>query len=115
MTGMVNRTGRTVYSTHTGDLRKQAPAGPAIHSLPAYQQTARLALDKRQRRGKRVTLISGLVLAEADMEALAKALKTRCGSGGTVKDGHIEIQGDHRDVVQAELEALGYHVKRVGG
>jgi predicted translation initiation factor SUI1 len=62
-----------------------------------------------------VTIISDLPLDETGLNELATKLKTRLGSGGTVKDGRIEIQGDHRDRVVQELEAMGYGVKRAGG
>lgn len=107
--------GRTVYSTRSGDLRKQAPPTPPQPSLPPGQQTARIALDKRHRSGKQVTVISGLVLSEVELAELGRRLKVLCGAGGTVKDGQIEIQGDHRERVAAELQALGYRTKRVGG
>jgi translation initiation factor 1 len=67
------------------------------------------------RRGKPVTTIAGVPLAPDALRELAGELKRRCGSGGTAKDGVIEIQGDHRDVVIAELESRGYTVKRAGG
>jgi translation initiation factor 1 len=67
------------------------------------------------RRGKPVTTISGVPLGEDALRELAGELKRRCGTGGTAKDGVIEIQGDHRDAVIAELEAKGYTVKRAGG
>jgi predicted translation initiation factor SUI1 len=67
------------------------------------------------RKGKGVTTIWDLPLDEAGMKELATLLKQKCGTGGTVKDGRIEIQGDHRDRITAELEKLGYQVKRSGG
>lgn len=67
------------------------------------------------RKGKGVTVVTGVPLAGADLEALAAALKRRCGSGGTVRDGVIEIQGDHRDLLVGELAARGWTVKRSGG
>lgn len=112
---MPNEKGRLVYSTRSGDLRRVVLPARAIQSLPPPQQTARLALDKSHRRGKVVTVVSNLVLAEADLEALARSLKTLCGAGGTVKDGTIEVQGDHRDKIADYLAKLGYKVKRVGG
>ncbi|MFT7465353.1 MAG: translation initiation factor 1 [Pseudohongiellaceae bacterium] len=72
-------------------------------------------VSRERRRGKGVTLITGVPLDAAALKILGKALKQRCGSGGTTKDGVIEVQGDHRDVVLAELAAKGYPVKRVGG
>jgi translation initiation factor 1 len=62
-----------------------------------------------------VTVITGLPLPDAELEALATRLKRRCGSGGTVRDRVIEIQGDHRDLLVAELSSLGYDAKRSGG
>ena len=67
------------------------------------------------RRGKPVTTIHGVPGGDGALRELAGELKRRCGTGGTVKDGVIEIQGDHRDVVISELEAKGYTVKRAGG
>lgn len=74
----------------------------------------RVMRDRKQRGGKTVTVITGLP-ATADLATLAQQLKKLCGSGGTVKDGAIEIQGDHCDKLQARLTALGYKVKRAGG
>ncbi|MBV9123845.1 MAG: hypothetical protein JO112_10850 [Planctomycetes bacterium] len=77
--------------------------------------TVRVGRETKGRRGKGVTTISDLPLGEAEILALAARLKERCGTGGTVKDGRIEIQGDQRDRVAAELEKLGFRVKRSGG
>jgi translation initiation factor 1 len=71
--------------------------------------------DRKQRGGKTVTVITGVIASEAELTALAQQLKKLCGSGGTVKDGNIEIQGDHCDKVIAKLSASGYKVKRAGG
>ena len=71
--------------------------------------------ESKGRKGKTVTLVDGLPLAGAELKELAGELKRKCGTGGAVKDGVIEIQGDHRDVLVAELEARGYTVKRAGG
>jgi predicted translation initiation factor SUI1 len=75
----------------------------------------RVGRETKGRRGKGVTIISDLPLDEAGLEALAARLKQRCGTGGTVKDGQIIIQGDQRERLVAELEGVGYRVKRVGG
>jgi translation initiation factor 1 len=77
--------------------------------------TVRVGRETKGRRGKGVTTVSDLPLGEAAITALAARLKGRCGTGGTVKDGRIEIQGDQRDWVAAELEKMGYRVKRTGG
>jgi translation initiation factor 1 len=71
--------------------------------------------DRKQRGGKTVTVIDGVMGSEAELTMLAQQLKKLCGSGGTVKDRNIEIQGDHCDKVIAKLTALGYKVKRAGG
>ena len=75
----------------------------------------RLSLDRKNRKGKAATVIEGLPLAAVELAKLAKQLKKKASVGGTVKEGRIEIQGDKRDLMQAELERRGYSVKRVGG
>ena len=75
----------------------------------------RVRREVKGRRGKTVTTISGLPLSGDALRELAAELKRRCGTGGSTKDGVIEIQGDHRDALIAELEARGYTVKRAGG
>jgi translation initiation factor 1 len=75
----------------------------------------RVGRETQGRSGKGVTVITGLPLTDADLEALAKELKRRCGSGGTVRDGVIEIQGEHRDTLVDELAKRGYQAKRSGG
>ena len=71
--------------------------------------------ETKKRGGKGVTIISDLPLNEKDLGELATKLKTRLGTGGTVKDGRIEIQGDQRDRIVTELEEMGYRAKRTGG
>lgn len=75
----------------------------------------RIGREVAGRGGKGVSVISGLPLAAADLEALASRLKRLCGAGGAVRDGVIEIQGEHRDRLVAELRQLGYEAKRSGG
>ena len=75
----------------------------------------RVHRQTKGRGGKGVSLITGLPLDDAQLEELASKLKRRCGTGGTVKDGAIEIQGDHRDTLVAELQKLGYTAKKAGG
>ena len=75
----------------------------------------RVMRDRKHRGGKTVTVIDGVMGSEAELTTLAQQLKKLCGSGGTVKDGTIEIQGDHCDKVQAKLLEMGYRVKRAGG
>ena len=106
---------RTVWSSDQGDIRKQETRGGAVKSLPSNQQTVYLHRDSKGRGGKAVTLIKKLVLSEEDMKELAKKLKQLCGSGGTVKDDVIEIQGEHREKIAEELKKMGYKVKIAGG
>jgi len=75
----------------------------------------RVSRQTQGRGGKGVSVISGLPLGVAELESLAKELKRRCGSGGTVREGAIEIQGDHRDTLVAELVRRGFAAKRAGG
>jgi translation initiation factor 1 len=105
----------TVWSSEGGDLRKKKSKSAPVTSLPPQQQTAYLHRTTKGRGGKTVTLVKNLVLSEKDMKALAKKLKSACGSGGTIKDGVIEIQGEHRKRIADLLEKLGYKVKIAGG
>jgi translation initiation factor 1 len=105
----------TVWSSEQGDLRKQSQKSAPVKSLPAQQQTVYLHRESKRRGGKTVTLIKNLVLSEEDLRALAKQLKQACGSGGTVKEGMIEIQGEHREKIAEVLQAAGYKVKIAGG
>jgi translation initiation factor 1 len=89
-----------------------APATPAL-SLPR-DGIVRLLRDRKGRGGKTVTLVAGLP-NNAELDPLASALKRLCGTGGTVRDGVIEIQGDVRDRIKPELERRGYKVKIAGG
>ncbi len=94
------------------------PAGdapvPASGRAPAAARV-RVGRETAGRAGKGVSVISGLTLTASDLEALAARLKRLCGAGGGVKSGAIEIQGDHRDRLVAELRKLGYDAKRSGG
>jgi len=83
--------------------------------IPRSDGTVRVARETKGRKGKGVTLVTGVPLDEQALEALAKELKQKCGTGGAVKDGVIEIQGDHRDRLVEELQRRGYRVKKAGG
>jgi len=112
---------RLVYSTDKGRVCpdcRQAAADcrcKAMAAAPKGDGIVRVSLDTKGRKGKGVTLVRGVPLAADALTALAKQLKANCGSGGTVKDGVIEIQGDHRDTVVAALQKQGMTVKRAGG
>ena len=83
--------------------------------VPKKVHTVKLGRETAGRKGKGVTVVSELPLNEDALKELATQLKNKCGTGGTAKDGRIEIQGDHRDTIAQELEKLGYKVKRAGG
>jgi translation initiation factor 1 len=95
-----------------GDQRGRGPEPPR---RPRGDDIVRVRRETKGRGGKTVTTIQGVPLDDAGLKALAKDLKRRCGSGGSSKDGVIEIQGDHRNEVVAALEERGYTVKRAGG
>src|ERR1700761_1679684 len=102
-----------VYSTTDGDLRK--PRDQGLQERRADGDRVKVRREIAGRRGKGVTTISGVPLDDAGLRALAGKLKKRCGVGGSVKDGVIEIQGDHRDVVVGVLEAEGFKPVLAGG
>ncbi|WP_119631889.1 translation initiation factor Sui1 [Methylocaldum marinum] len=86
-----------------------------VQSASKSDGKVRVRLETKGRKGKGVTVISGLPLDGADLERLCRQIKQRCGSGGTVKDGTIEIQGDHRERIMEDLSGQGWTVKRAGG
>ena len=86
-----------------------------IKSIPPHEQTIYLHREKKGRGGKTVTLVKNLVLSEKDMKDLAKKLKRACGTGGTIKEGWIEIQGDQRQQIADVLRKQGFEVKIAGG
>jgi len=117
---MTRSKGKLVYSTQTGDERKQRHQIPKqARSLPPSGQNLKIMRDKKGRRGKVDTVISGFVLSESDLKALAKTLKNHCGAGGTAKNEEsgqlIEIKGDHRDKIAEKLASLGFKAKFAGG
>jgi len=106
---------RTVWSSSDGDHRKKEQRSSNKKSLPPQQQTAYLHRESGGRGGKVVSIVKNLTLSEDDTKSLAKKLKQECGTGGTVKDGLIEIQGEHRQKMADVLGKLGYKVKIAGG
>lgn len=108
--------GRVTHCPTCGQPYKQCRCGqPGTGPTRKSDGIVRVMRDRKQRGGKTVTVINGVAGNEAELTALAQQLKKLCGSGGTVKDGNIEIQGDHCDKVMAKLTELGYKVKRSGG
>jgi translation initiation factor 1 len=103
-----------VYSTNP-DFEYQSDAAAEATTLPPQQQQLRVQLDKKQRGGKQVTLVTGFVGSEADLQTLGKLLKTKCGVGGSAKDGEIVVQGDFREKVLEVLVKEGYKAKKIGG
>jgi translation initiation factor 1 len=88
---------------------------PPKAPVPPAEQRIRVGREVAGRGGKGVTVVTGLALPAAQLEALAGELKRACGAGGAVRDGKIEVQGEHRDKVVAELVRRGYAAKRAGG
>lgn len=112
----------TVYSTEYGKLCPGCSHPLGKCSCSSQQQnivkgdgTVRVGFETKGRNGKGVTIISGVPVSPGGLKDLAKNLKQRCGCGGTVKDGVIEIQGDRRDMIMEELKKVGFRVKRCGG
>ena len=116
-----DKNSRLVYSTDSG--KRCTGCGNPVASCSCRKAGAtvkgdgnvRVGRETKGRKGKGVTIISGLPLTETELQSLAKQLKQKCGSGGTVKAGIIEIQGDHRDMLIDELVKQGYRAKRSGG
>lgn len=103
--------GDIMYSTNP-DFEFEHEA--EIETLPASEQDLRIWLDKKHRGGKQATLIKGFIGNDDDLKDLAKILKTKCGVGGSSKDGEIIIQGDFRDKALEILKGMGYNVKKAG-
>ena len=112
--------GRLVYSTETGRMCPSCRCALAqcackASSVVLGDGKVRVSLQSKGRGGKSVTLVKGLALDSAALAVLGKQLRTACGSGGTVKDGVIEVQGDHCEAVMDALKKLGHQPKRAGG
>lgn len=103
-----------VYSTQSDFSYSYNNEGDEQKTLPPAQQHLKVSLDKSNRGGKQVTLVSGFSGSPLDLESLGKLLKSKCGVGGSVKEDEILIQGDRRDQVVEILLAAGYKAKRSG-
>ena len=120
LSGASGSSGGLVYSTDTGRMCpgcRQAVASCICKKaqMPVTDGTVRVSRETKGRGGKSVTVIKGLPLDALALAQLGKQLKAQCGSGGTAKDGVIEVQGDHCDQLVEALKKLGYAVKRAGG
>jgi translation initiation factor 1 len=108
-----NNKGGIIFSTNPDYSYEEDNQGE--DTLPPSEQNLKVWLDKKQRKGKIVTLITGFIGSADDLKALEKQLKNTCGSGGSSKEGEILIQGDHRDKILLFLSANGYKAKKAGG
>ena len=109
MSKKINFSGGLVYSTNPNTLKPEEIE--ESDTLPKEKQMLRVKVDTKQRAGKVVTLVEGFVGKADDLEVLGKMLKTKCGTGGSAKDGLILIQGDYKQKVVLFLQQAGYKVK----
>jgi translation initiation factor 1 len=107
-----NGNDRVVYQEFGNNDEPEVEETPTV---PPNQQQVRIQVSRKGRGGKSVTIVSGLQHSEADLTTLAKKLKSQCGSGGTVKDGNVEMQGEHGPKLLEILVSLGYKAKISGG
>jgi translation initiation factor 1 len=104
---------KLVWTSDPEEAKRLRDSGKldASKDVEASKQTIRVAVDRKRRAGKTVTIASGFQHTPETLASVAQTLKKKCGSGGTAKDGEIEIQGDHVAKIVAELQKLGYRVK----
>ncbi len=103
-----------VYST-ASDFNYAYEQEAEATTLPPQQQNLKVMIDRKNRGGKEATLVTGFIGTDADLQALGKLLKSKCGVGGSAKEGEIIIQGNHADKVLQLLQQQGYKAKRAGG
>ncbi len=111
----MNKNSRLVYSTERGRIKGEKSTSAAANCINRGDGIVRIRRETSGRKGKGVTTITGLNIAEAELKQLASELKRLCGAGGAVKNGVIEIQGDKRDVIYPFLATRGFTVKLAGG
>lgn len=111
MSDWKNQLSQMVYSTDSGRIEPEKEP----EQIPESDGIVRLRRETKGRKGKGVTIVTGLALPKDELKAFAKKLKQQCGVGGSVKDYDIELQGDQRDSIENYLKAQGYNVKRSGG
>lgn len=113
---MSDEKSQLVYSTDKTASQKEKLVEKFLQtSAPATQQKVTVRIDRKGRGGKTVTIIDGLQMPQKKIEELLRQLKTKLGTGGTIKDTSLEIQGDHRDMVMSALKGIGFAPKRSGG
>lgn len=124
MASLNDQLSRLVYSTQAGDVCPECrqpknacccQENADTNRIASLDGIVRIRRETSGRKGKGVTTVTGVPLAEAELKRLSKQLKQHCGTGGALKDGIIEIQGDHRETIKAFLEKLDYTVKLAGG
>lgn len=119
---MSNSNSRLVYSDEAGSTCRKCGqklqncrCSMTTENRPKSDGIVRIQRETKGRKGKGVTLITGVPLADTELKSLAKTMKQKCGTGGTIKNGVIEIQGDHRDLLMDFLKEKGWQVKKAGG
>jgi translation initiation factor 1 len=113
--GKKNKKIGVVYSTNSEYDYDYNDGDNEVETLPPQQQQLKVWIDRKKRKGKEVTLITGFVGQEDDLKALGKILKTKCGVGGSAKDNEVIVQGNQREKVVALLVEMGYKAKKAGG